>query len=98
MRSNLLDVERSIADLFPKMVPLDAKVLRAIGDLLLSSQQERSVVVFEHTALESGGDSLRKLDAGCDLQKQVTLRENDSKRRAEGRIFGFKCRQSDLSL
>ena len=84
MCSNLLDVERSIADLFSKMVPFDAKVLGAVGDLLLSSQQKRSIVVFKHTALESGRNSLRKLDAGCNFQKQVAQREDDSKRRAEG--------------
>jgi hypothetical protein len=51
---NLLNLNISIGNMMPEVVPLDMEVLGAGRDALVRSKSESAVVVFKYGALDQG--------------------------------------------
>jgi hypothetical protein len=97
-RTDLEDLELSVAVVSPKPMVLDKHVTSAAGDAMGSCQDEAAVVVLEGAAANARDDLGRELQGGDDFEQQTFERKKGAKGCAERNILAFQSRETDLGL
>ena len=69
---NLEHFDISVANMVPKEVPLNQEILGAVGNALLGSKQQCSIVVFKDAATNGGLEVRWQSQFLADFSKKVT--------------------------
>ena len=69
---NFLDFDGAVLDLFPKVVPFDAEVLRPASDLLLCRKEKSSIVILKNLTSDRRREGWRQLDACNDFEEEAS--------------------------
>ncbi len=92
------DCDGAVANVRPKEMPFDLKILRTIGNSLVSCQKKYTIVVFKHATLDGRSESVRQLQTISKFKEHGSQWEKCLHSGAEDGILCFKRRQQNFRL